>query len=118
MYDDNSYVRKNCGPFALSHVGYKDSDATFQRLGKWLKVIDKNVRWNVAMCLGGWFGQRYPNESLKLLKILAKNKEKFIWRATASSLVKLIRKRPELKQKVFSWKNCEECLSVVNKYVK
>ena len=34
MYDNDSYVQKNCGPFALSHVGYKDSDATFQRLRK------------------------------------------------------------------------------------
>lgn len=118
IYDDNAYVRKNCGPFALSHVGYKDPDATFQRLKKLMKVDDKNVRWNVAMCLGVWFGQTYPNESLKLLKVLAKDKEKFVWRAAASSLVKLIRKHPELKQEVLSWKNCEECLDVINRYIK
>jgi len=118
MHDNNSYVRKNCGPFSLSHVGYKDSDATFKRLRKWIKSDDKNVRWNVAMCLGVWFGLTYPEESLKLLKMLAKDKEKFVWRAAASSLVKLIRKHPRLKQEVFSWKNCGECLNVVKKYVK
>ena len=116
-YDDNAYVRKNCGPFALSHVGYKDPDATFKRLRKWMKVKDKNVRWNVAMCLGVWFGYSNPEESLKLLKVLAKDKEKFVWRATASSLVKLVRKHPKLKQEVFLWKDCDDCLSVVKYYV-
>ncbi|MCD6471120.1 hypothetical protein J7K86_01155 [bacterium] len=118
IYDNNSYVRRNCGPFALSHVCYKDPKAGFQRLKKWTRIDDKNVRWNVAMCCGAWFGQTYPNESLKLLKILAKDKERFVWRAVASSLIKLIRKYPKLKQEVFSWKNCEECLNAVRGYIK
>jgi len=118
MYDDNAYVRKNCGPFALSHAGYKDPNATFKRLRKWMKIKNKNVRWNVAMCLGVWFGQSYPDKSLKLLKILAKDQEKFVWRAAASSLVKLIRKYPKLKQEIFLWKGCEDCLNVVKHYVK
>jgi len=82
-----------------------------------MKIEDRNVRWNVAMSLGVWFGQTHLEESLKLLKILAKDKERFIWRAAASSLIKLIRKHPELKREVFSWENCEECLNVVKKYV-
>jgi len=118
MYDNDSYVRKNCGPFVLSHVGYKDPDTTFKRLRKWMKIKNKNVRWNVATCLGDWFGRSYPEESLKLLKILARDKEKFVWRAAASSLIKLIRKHPRLKQEVFSWKNCEQCLNVVKKYIR
>jgi len=118
MYDDDVYVRKNCGPFALSHVGYKDPDTTFKRLKKWMKVKNKYVHWNVAMCLGVWFGQSYPDESLKLLKVLAKNKEKFVWRAAASSLIKLIRKHPKLKKEIFLWKDCDDCLAVVKHYVK
>ena len=117
MHDNNVYVRKNCGPFALSHVGYKDPTATFKRLKEWMMIKDKNVGWNVAMCLGVWFGQTYPKDSLALLKVLAKNQERFVWRAAASSLVKLIRKHPELKQEVLSWKGCDECLEVVRKYV-
>ena len=118
MRDDNAYVRKNCGPFALSHVGHKEPSTTFKRLRKWMKVRNKNVRWNIAMCLGVWFGQSNLEESLKLLKILAKDQEKFVWRAAASSLVKLIRKHPKLKQEVFLWKSCDDCLSVVKHYVK
>ncbi|MFC1682129.1 HEAT repeat domain-containing protein [Nanoarchaeota archaeon] len=117
LYDEDNYVRKNCGPFALSHIGYKDPEATFSKLKKWMKINNKNVRWNVAMCLGVWFGQSYPKESLRLLKQLSKDKEKFVWRAVASSLIKLIRKHPQLKKEILSWKNCEDCLSVVKKYV-
>jgi len=117
MYDDDIYVRRNCGPFALSHVGYKDPDITFKRLKKWLKIKNINVRWNVAMCLGVWFGQSYPEKSLKLLKILAKDPEKYVWRAVASSLVKLIRKHPRLKSEIFSWPGCEDCLAVLKHYV-
>ncbi len=82
-----------------------------------MKIENKNVRWNVAMCLGVCFGQNYPKKSLKLLKILAKDEEKFVRRAAASSLVKLIRKHPGLKQEVFSWKSRNECLNIVKKYV-
>jgi len=117
LYDNNVYVRKNCGPFVLSSIGYKDPISTFKKLKSWIKISDKCVRWNVAMCLGVRFGQRYPDEALKLLKKLTKDKERLIWRAVASSLVKLIRKHPELKKEILLWENCEECLNVVKKYI-
>lgn len=118
LYDNNVYVRKNCGPFVLSSIGYKDPISTFKKLKSWIKISDKCVRWNVAMCLGVRFGQRYPDEALKLLKKLTENKERLIWRAVASSLVKLIRKHPGLKKEVLLWENCEECLNVVKKYIR
>ena len=117
MSDDNLYVRKNCGPFALSHIGYKDPENTFKKLKQWIKSDNRNVRWNIAMCLGAWFGQSYPEKSLKLLKILARDQEKFVWRAAASSLIKLIRKHPKLKKEILSWKCCADCLMVVRKYI-
>ncbi len=63
------------------------------------------------------FGQRNSDKSLKLLKILARDKEKFIWRAAASSLIKLIRKHPKLIQEVFSCNNCKDGLNLVKKYI-
>ena len=44
------------------------------------------------MCLGAWFGLTFPEESLKLLKDLAKDERRFVWRAAASSLIKILRK--------------------------
>ena len=37
--------------------------------------------------------------------------------AAASALIKLIRKHPRLKEEVFSWRGCEECLGVVRRYL-
>ena len=117
LYDSDNYVRKNCGPFALSAVCSKDPDLAFKQLKKWMKIDDVNVRWNVAMCLGVRFGLPFPEESLKLLKILAKDKRKFVWRAAASSLIKMLRKHPKYKHDVYSWKNIDQVLEVVKKYV-
>lgn len=89
IYDDNPYVRKNCGAFALSHIGYKNPDLTFRKLNEWAKIDNKNVKWNIAKCLGAWFGKTYTEKSLKLLKILAKDKNKFVQRAAISSIKKL-----------------------------
>jgi len=117
LFDDNVYVRKNCGPFALSAVGYKDPVSAFKKLKSWIEIDDRYVRWNVAMSLGVRFGQAYPAEALKLLKELANDEERFVWRAASSSIVKLIRNHPELQKEVLLWDNCEECLNVVKKYI-
>jgi len=117
LYDENIYVRKNCGPFALSFVCYKNPDLAFQKLEEWMKVGDVNARWNVAMCLGVYFGLSFPEKSLALLKILAADSRKFVWRAAASSLVKLLRKFPEYKKEVYGWKGLENVIVVVKKYV-
>jgi len=117
LHDENIYVRKNCGPFALSYVCYKNSDLAFQKLKVWMKIDDANVRWNIAMCLGVYFGLKFPEKSLAPLKILAADKNKFVWRAAASSLVKLLRKFPEYKKEVYGWKDLKNVLEVVKKYV-
>lgn len=117
LYDDNIYVRKNCGPFALSYVCYKNPDFAFQKLKEWMKIDDANARWNIAMCLGVYFGLKFPEKSLALLKIIAADNRKFVWRAAASSLVKLLRKFPEYKKEVYDWKGLENVLEVVKKYV-
>lgn len=116
LYDDNTYVRKNCGPFALSHVCYKNPDLAFQKLKEWMKIDDANVKWNIAMCLGAYFGMSHPEQSLALLEILAADKQKFVWRAAASSLVKLLRRFPEYKKEVYGWKDLENVLEAVKKY--
>ncbi len=82
-----------------------------------MKADDANTRWNMAMCLGVYFGLSHPEQSLALLKILAADKRKFVWRAAASSLVKLLRRFPEYKKEVYGWKELENVLEVVKKFV-
>lgn len=117
LYDKNIYVRKNCGPFALSFVCYKNPDLGFQKLEEWMKIGDANARWNIAMCLGVYFGLSQPEKSLALLKTLAADRNRFVWRAAASSLVKLLRRFPEYKKKIYGWKDSENAVEVVKKYV-
>ena len=117
LYDDNSYVRKNCGPFSLSHICYKDPTLGFKKIEEWMKIDNVNVKWNIAMCLGAWFGLKYPDKSIKLLKTLAKDKRRFVWRAASSSLIKILRKHPKYKKEVYSWKNMNSIIETVKKYV-
>ncbi|MEW6685430.1 MAG: HEAT repeat domain-containing protein [Candidatus Edwardsbacteria bacterium] len=117
LYDDENYVRKNCGPFALSAIAYRNPDDAFKRFRELIKEENQNVRWNIAMCLGVMFGVKYPKSSLELLKILAQDERRFVWRAVASSLIKLLRRFPEYKKEVYSWKKIDYVLDVVRKYV-
>ncbi|OHA01651.1 MAG: hypothetical protein A3C11_03435 [Candidatus Sungbacteria bacterium RIFCSPHIGHO2_02_FULL_49_12] len=116
LRDPNKYVRKNCGPFALSAVAFRDHKASFRKFRELIQNTDKNLRWNIAVCLGVMFGVKYPKESLKLLRVLAKDKRRFVWGAAASSLIKLVRRDPKLQKTISSWKGMDECLAVVKKY--
>jgi len=117
LSDDNPYVRKNCGPFALSAVACRNPEDAFKRFGELVQSEDQNVRWNIAMCLGVMFGVRYPKQSISLLATLARDERRFVRRAVASSLIKLLRRFPEHKDNVYSWKGVDHVLDVVRDYV-
>ena len=117
LSDDDLYVRKNCGPFALSAVAYRNPADAFERFGELVQSENENVRWNIAMCLGVMFGVRYPKQSIALLEILAKDERRFVWRAVASALVKLLRRYPEYKNDVYAWKGVDHVLDVIRQYV-
>ncbi len=117
LYDDHPYVRKNCGPFALSAVAYRNPPESFTRFDRLLQDPNANLRWNIAMCLGVMFGMRHPHESVPRLERLARDERRFVWRAAASSLVKLLRRFPQYKDEVYSWPGVDHVLAVVKKYV-
>lgn len=118
LYDTDKYVKRNCGPYALSAVCCKNSVLGFERLTQWSKDKDINVRWNIAMCLGVNFGVKHHIKALKLLRKLSTDNFRYVWIAVASSLIKLTRKYPEIKNEVLDWDNCKDCLDVVKKYVR
>lgn len=117
LYDEDTYIRKNCGPFALSAVAFRNPDDAFRRFEKLIEEENRNVRWNIAMCLGVSFGARYPSRAIELLRILAQDERRFVWRAAASSLIKLLRRYPEYRQEVYLWEGVEHVVGVVRKYV-
>ena len=116
LNDEDRYVRKNCGPFALSAVAFRDPADAYRRFES-LIGEDRNVRWNIAMCLGVRFGVQHPQRSIALLRILARDERRFVWRAAASSLVKLLRRYPEYQEEVYSWEGMDHMLRVVRKYI-
>ena len=117
LSDDDPYVRINCGPFALSAVAYRNPEDAFGRFSELIKSENQQVRWNIAMCLGVMFGVRYPERSISLLETLAADERRFVWRAAASSLIKLLRRFPEYKNGVYLFQGVDPVLNVVRHYV-
>lgn len=117
LRDRTPYVRRNLGPFVLSRLCNKVPELALEKLREWMQEEDEVVRWNVASCLGGWYGVNHPEEALQLLKVLASDERRLVWRAAAASLVKLLRRYPEKRREVLSWEGCDRALEVVAKYV-
>ena len=117
LRDRHPYVRRNLGPFVLSRLCGKAPGRALEKLREWMRDEDEVVRWNVASCLGGWYGVNHPEVALQLLEILARDERRFVWRAAAASLVKLLRRHPELRREVLSWQGCERAKEVVRRYV-
>jgi len=93
LYDSSKYVKKNLGPFAIgSWYGNAFPEQTLKQLGKWVKLKDENVRWNVAMAFNNSFGNHYPEEALKILEILLPDQRPVVRRAVISTL-RTLRKR-------------------------
>ncbi len=96
LYDPSMYVRKNLGPFVLgTSFLNRHPHLTFEYLWRWLGIQDTNVRWNLAMSMSSSGGAAYPELALEYLVELGRDDEKTVWRAVASSLLSLARKRPE-----------------------
>ncbi len=98
MYDSSTYVKKNLGPFVLgSYYGNSYPKETFKQLDKWVKIKNDNVRWNVAMTFNNSFGNKYPIEAVKYLRILSKDPSTVVQRAVKSTLNHLKKRKNMLK---------------------
>lgn len=87
MFDNSKYVKKNLGPFILgSYFGNNFPKETINKLKKWSKIRDENVRWNIAMAFNNSFGNKYPKEALDVLKKIAGDEDLSVKRAILSTL--------------------------------
>src|SRR5712691_2025358 len=96
MSDRSLYVRKNLGPFAIGDglLRYYPQ-LTLQRLATWAKQPDPQTRWNVAMAFSAAEGAKHVDVALPILSALATDERRFVWRAVASAMRNLGRRRPE-----------------------
>lgn len=101
MYDSSVYVKKNLGPFIVgSYFGNHLPDETFRFLNKMLKIKDDNVRWNIAMAFNNSFGNRYPNEAVKYLRVLSKDQSPVVQRAVKSTLNHLRKRHKDINSEM------------------
>ena len=97
LSDRHPYVRRNLGPFALGGGLLRDyPDMTFEYLAKWSTSNDEQVLWNVAMAFSSSGGPLITKKALIILRKLSLDERHYVWRAVASAVWKLGRKKPEI----------------------
>jgi len=105
LSDRSIYVRKNLGPFAIGDGLLRAyPKLTMQYVEKWSQSQDEQVLWNVAMVFSSAEGAKHCDEALPILRRLALDKRRYVWRAVASALRNLGRRKPEkVKPELERW---------------
>lgn len=96
LSDRTLYVRRNLGPFALGYLGYRYPRIVLPKLSSWTKSENEVTRWNVAMVFSQALGYIFPKQGLAVLKKLANDERRFVWRSVVSSLVNINKNFPDL----------------------
>ncbi len=97
LSDRDPEVRRSLGPLAIGSGLLRDHpDITFEYLVKWSTSNDEQVLWNVAMSFSGTGGPPLVKKALIVLRRLSLDERRYVWRAVASAMWKLGRKRPEI----------------------
>jgi 3-methyladenine DNA glycosylase AlkC len=97
LSDRRPCVRRKLGPFALGNgllCAYPE--ITFEYLAKWSTSNDAQVLWNVAMAFSSSGGPLMVKKALIILRKLSLDERRYVWRAVASAMWKLGRKKPEI----------------------
>lgn len=120
LSDRDSTLRRNLGPFAIgtSLLRYYP-DMTFEYLVKWSTSNDKQVLWNVAMSFSASAGARLVKKALIILRKLSLDERRYVWRAVASAMWKLGRKKPEIvRPELARWLEDERRVDVAREALK
>jgi len=97
LSDRTPEVRRSVGPLAIGGGLLRNyPDTAFEYLVKWSTANDEQVLWNVAMSFSGSGGPPLVKKALIVLRRLSLDERRYVWRAVASAMWKLGRKRPEI----------------------
>ena len=97
LSDRDPVVRKSIGPGAIANGLLCDHpDIAFEYLVKWSTATDDQVLWNVALAFSGSCAPPLVKKALIVLRRLSLDNRRYVWRAVASAMWKLGRKRPEI----------------------
>jgi len=120
LSDRESTLRRNVGPFAIgtSLLRYYP-DVTFEYLVKWSTSNDEQILWNVAMSFSASAGARLVKKALIILRKLSLDERRYVWRAVASAMWKLGRKKPEIvRSELARWLEDERRVDVAREALK
>ena len=104
LSDKTAYVRKNLGPYAIGDGLLRCyPDITLKYLRRWAYRKDEGTRWNVATAFASYGGNKNWREGLKILRMLATDKRRYVWRSVASALLYLARRHSEIQNTLKTW---------------
>jgi len=113
-------IRRSLGPNAIgTHLLAHYPTRTFEYLVKWSTLNDPQTLWNVAMAFSAPAAVPIAKKALIVLRKLSLDERRFVWRAVASALWKLGRKRPELiRPELARWLEDERRVNVAREAIK
>ena len=120
LSDRHPTLRRNLGPFTIGSALLRYyPDMTFEYLIKWSTSNDEQVLWNVAMAFSASGGQRLVKKALIILRKLSLDERRYVWRAVASAMWKLGRKKPEIvRPELARWLEDERRVDVAREALK
>lgn len=120
LVERESIVRRNLGPSAIgAHLLAHYPTLTFEYLAKWSTSYDAQTLWNVAMAFSAAPAIPIAKKALIVLRKLSLDERRLVWRAVASALWKLGRKRPELiRPELARWLEDERRVNVARAAIK
>jgi hypothetical protein len=96
LADRDPTVRRLLGPSALGAVLVAYPDVTFDSLIGWSTSSDPQVLWNVAMAFTAASAAPLAKRALIVLRKLALDERRTVWRAVAAAMWQLGRRRPDV----------------------
>lgn len=120
LCDHHAVVRRNLGPFALGTTLLKAYPSmTFEYLVKWSTETDEQTLWNVAMAFSASGAPPLVKRALIVLRKLALDERRYVWRAAAAAMWKLGRKKPEVvRPELARWLEDERRVHVAREALK
>jgi 3-methyladenine DNA glycosylase AlkD len=119
LSDKTPYVRKNLGPFAIGDGLLRCYPSiTMKYLHKWAGGKDEGTLWNVAMAFASYGGNKNWKEGTRILSALATDERRYVWRAVASAMLYLARRRPEVHDMLRNWLKDSERVKVAETALK
>ena len=111
--DRDPLVRRSLGPSAVAALLQQYPAVTFEHLVQWSTSNDEQILWNVAMAFASPAAAEIAKKALIVLRKLSLDERRYVWRAVATAMWKLGRKRPDVvRPELARWLEDEERVAV------